>query len=255
MKKFMLGAAAALALAAPGVALADTSGSVDFSFNTLDDDTDSAKEDYITLGGSVATELNNGWWLEFDAAVGDMNHSGHTDAFSGTVAHLFTRNDSYAFGGFAGYTSWETNGWFIGAEGELYLGRFTLDGNALIGSNREDSQEQMSVGAGGTYFFTDNFSAGADVNWFEWDFGGSGNTQDGTVYGVNAEYRFTGSGFSVFGGYHTGDLDNFGTSSDVDSFTIGLRFNFGTGSLIEADRSGASMNGGEQLLRDQIFSW
>lgn len=254
MKKFMLGAAAALAIVTPGVAAAETSGNVAFSFNSLDDDSDTAKEDYLAFGGTVVTETGNGWNLQFDGEIGDMNHSGHTDTFTGTAAHLFTRNDSYAFGGFAGYTSAETNGWYVGAEGAVYHGRFTFDGNVLIGRNRESDEEQMSVAAAGDYFFTDNFSAGVDANWYEWDFG-AGPNQDGTVYGVNTEYQFNNSGFSVFAGYHTGDLDNFGTDADVDSFTIGGRWNFGTSSLIERDRNGASMSGGGQLMRDQIFSW
>jgi hypothetical protein len=255
MKKILMGAAAALAIAAPGIASADTTGNVAFSYNTLDDDNDGFKEDYLSLSGAVATDLNNGWTLQFDADLGDMNHDGHTDNFSTATVHAFTRNDSYAYGGFAGLTSDETSGFYIGGEGAMYFNRFTLSANALVGKNRESSDEEFqSIAANGDYFVTDNFSIGADLSYHNFDFGG-GSEQDGTIYGVNAEYQFAGSGFSVFGGYHESDLDDFGTDNEVSSFTIGGRYNFGTGSLLERDRSGASMRGGSQLPRAQIFSW
>jgi hypothetical protein len=256
MKKILLGAVAAAAALIPNAALADTSGHVAFSYNSLDDDLDSSKEDYLALGGAVATSLGGNWNLQFDADFGDMNHSGHTDAFSTVAAHIFTRNDSYALGGFAGFTSDEVNGYIIGAEGAAYFGNFTLAGAALIGGDREDSDNEISnIGVAGTFFLTDNLALGADANMFEFDFGGSGNSQDGTIYGVNAEYQFAGTGFSIFGGYHISDEDYFGADKEVDSFTIGGRYNFGTGSLLERDRSGASMLGASQMTRNQIFGW
>ena len=96
MKKILMGAAAALAIAAPGIASADTTGNFAFSYNTLDDDNDGFKEDYLSLSGAVATDLNNGWTLQFDADLGDMNHDVHTDNFSTATVHAFTPNDSYA---------------------------------------------------------------------------------------------------------------------------------------------------------------
>lgn len=253
-KRLLAGAAATAALMTPSLAAADTSGNVAFSYNTLDDDNDSNKEDYLALSGAVATSLGGSWNLQFDAELDDMNLSGQTVTFATATAHAFTRNDSYAFGGFAGFTSGETNGYILGAEGSLYLGRFSLAGSAFFGGDREDSDIEIAgFGAAGTFFLTDTFSLGADANWYEFEFGGS--SQDGTIYGINAEYQFASSGFSAFGGYHVSDEDYFGTDKEVTSFTIGGRYNFGTSTLLERDRNGASMPGASQLGRTQVFSW
>jgi hypothetical protein len=253
MRKILLGAATALAVAAPAVASADTNGYVSFSYNTLDDDNDGGKDDYIELNGAVATSLGGNWNLQFDSASQELNHDSHSDHMNTTVAHAFMRTDGYAFGGFAGLTVGEQDNYILGAEGALYLDRFSLNGSAWFGGDRQYSDEENSgVSATGAYFISDNLSVGADIVYYSFDYGG-GSEEDGTVYGVNAEYQFT-NGFSVYGGYHTSDEDNFGTDRQVDTFSIGGRFNFGTGSLMERDRNGASMIG-PNLNRAQVTSW
>lgn len=257
MKRLVLGAAAAMALVAPGAALADTSGYVGFGYNTLDDDNDSDKNDYIELGGAIVTDLNNGWNLQFDSATANMNHDSHNDDMNAATVHMFKRTDGHAFGGFAGLTGGEIDALVVGAEGALYLDRFTLSGSGAYLFDREDSNTSGTrFGVAGDWFVNDNFSVGVDVGAFDWDFGF--NEQDGTTYGVNAEYQFAGSAMSVFGGWHQSDYDEtFSSGSiNVDTFSIGLRFNIGTSSLIERDRSGASMRGGgSELVRDQVISW
>lgn len=253
MKNVLLGAAAALVIAAPGVAAADTSGLVGLSYNTLDDDLDGDKEDYLDLSGSVVTTLNGDLKLQFDGSIQDMGHGDHTDTHGTAVAHVFMRNHDFAFGGFGGLTTGESDGYVIGAEGALYLDRLTLAGSAFFGGDREyEDDEKSGVHAAGTYFFSDNFSVGADVSYYDFDYGGG--QQDGTIYGINAEYQFA-NGVSVFGGWHTSDEDYYGSDKEVDSFSIGLRYNFGTGSLIARDRDGASMLGASSLQRAQPFSW
>jgi hypothetical protein len=252
MNKHLLGAVAALAVGAPGLAHADAAGYVGLAYNTLDDNFDANKDDYVTLSGAVVTPLGGNWNLQFDADVGDMNHSSHTDTFATAIAHAFYRNDGWAWGGFAGYSADEDNAWLIGTDGALYLDRFTIAGDALVGENRVQSDNTIAeVSVQGSWFVTDNFSIAADANWFDWEFSG-GFSQDGVVYGASAEYQFDGSPFSIYGGYHTANDIN---GDDVNSFAVGFRYNFGSSSLIDRDRHGASMSGGSQLLRDQVFSW
>lgn len=256
MNKVFLGAAAAIALVAPGVASADTSGYVGFGYNTLDDSGDSNKNDYIELGGALVTDLNNGWNLQFDSTSANMNHDSHSDDMSATTVHMFKRSDSHAFGGFAGLTGGEIDALVVGAEGAIYLDRFTLSGSGAYLFDREDSDTTGTrFGVAGDWFVHDNLSVGVDIGAFDWDFGSF--EQDGTTYGVNAEYQFAGSAVSVFGGWHQSDYDeSFGGSADVDTFSLGLRYNLGTRSLIERDRSGASMRGGgSELVRDQVMTW
>lgn len=255
MKKVLLGAAAALAIVAPGVAAAETSGHVAFSYNTLDDDLDGGKEDYLDLSGSVVTSLSGNWNLQFDGSMQEMNHDTHTDSFGTAVVHAFVRNEAYAFGGFGGFTTGEQNSYLLGAEGAIYLNRLTFAGAAFFGGDRQYSDEETNgLSASGTYFVSDNLSVGVDASYYNFDFGGVNNEQDGTVYGINGEYQFS-NGISMFGGWHTSDQDDFGTDNEVSSFSLGARYNFGTGSLIERDRNGASMPGASQLQRNQVFSW
>lgn len=251
LKKVLVGAAAAAALMTPGLAAADTSGYASFSYNTLDDDNDSNKEDYLELNGAVVGSLGGSWNMQFDAATQNMNHDGHSDDMSTATVHAFSRSDGFAVGGFAGLTGGDTSALFIGAEGALYLDRFSLAGAALLGEDREAGDEVNGLSGAATFFLSDNFSLGADVSYFS-IFDGD---EDGTIYGVNAEYQFGGSPFSIFGGYHMSDQENFGTDREVDSFTIGGRFNFGTSTLLERDRSGASMPGASLLNRAQVFTW
>ena len=254
MRNILLGTAALLACVAPGAASADTNGYVSFSYNTLDDDNDSNKEDYLELSGAVASSLGGSWNIQFDASSQNMNHSGHVDNFATTTVHAFSRGEGYAFGGFGGFTQGEADAYVVGAEGALYLDRITLAGSAFLGGDREDNDIEVNgFGGVGTIFLSDNFSLGADVSYYEFDFGG-GSVQDGTIYGVNAEFQL-GNAFSIFGGYHISDEDYFGADKEVDSFTIGGRFNLGTSTLLERDRNGASMPGASQLSRTQPFSW
>jgi hypothetical protein len=245
MKKLLLGAVAAAAVVMPNAALADTNGHVAFSYNTLDTENDPDKEDYLAFEGAVATSLGGHWNLQFDAGTADMGHGDHTDGFSSAAAHLFARGDSHAFGGFAGYYTSDTL-WFAGGEAAFYLGRVTLSADALYGFGREDDDQTLTnFGAAATFFVTDNFSVGVDGSWTESD---NGSDEEVSAYGVNAEYQFAGSGFSLFGGYRLGDHDEGGGGDgETDSFTIGGRYNFGTATLFERDRSGASMQGGADL--------
>ncbi|MGH6951856.1 MAG: hypothetical protein ACREH4_13370, partial [Vitreimonas sp.] len=125
MRKVLFGAAAALAITAPGMAAADTSGYASFSYNTLDDDNDGDKEDYLELNGAVVGSLGGSWNVQFDASAQDMGHSSHTDNMSTAIVHAFWRGESFAFGGFGGVTTGEIDGSVLGAEAALYLDRFS----------------------------------------------------------------------------------------------------------------------------------
>jgi opacity protein-like surface antigen len=255
MKRFLMGAVGALAMATPSTAIAETSGVIGFSYNSLDDDLDPFKEDYLSLTGALATTLSPNWTLQFDTEQANMNHDGHSDNISTTTAHAFMRNESWAVGGFAGFTGGTLDGYVIGAEGALYFDRITLRGSAFLGGDREqDDTELNGFSIDGTYFVTDNFSVTIDSNWYEFDVG-LPVTQDGVIYGIAAEYQFAGSPFSVFGGFHTSDETYFLFDKEADSITLGVRYNFGTPDLRTRDRTGASMIGASHLTRSHVFGY
>jgi len=234
MKKFLLGVAAALAIAAPGVASAQ-SGYVDLGYSTTD--VGSSDVDAWTVGGAYAWGGNGSLGVQLDGLIGSHEYDsggGDVDTYN-FGGHLFTRNDSYLLGGFAsiGNTDFsfaDYDYYTVGLEGAYYLSRTTLNG-ALSYSDSDDlNADSTALDLGATHFVTDNFSFGGTVGF------GELADLDFVSYGVGAEYQFAGAPISLFGGYNKTDYDSF----DTDALSVGVRWNFG-GSLFERDRSGASL--------------
>jgi hypothetical protein len=253
---WLLGAAALLAVAAPGVASA-TSGYVGAGYTALDDDDSTDKDGSIDLNGAVVTDLTGSWDLQFNADYSAMDHGTHDDPFTTTTVHAFTRNPNWAAGGFVGmFNRGGSNFWDAGIEGQLYLGSFTLTGAYTHADESNcsgcDSASDW-VDLSGDFFLSPNTSIGANVSWYDdaWE------SESGYLYGVNIEHQFAGSPFSVGAGYLMldGDYDG-GGSHQVDSFSVFARWNFGTSDLRERSTEGASMpGGGEHLVRGAIGSW
>lgn len=242
MKKFLLGAAAVLAVAAPGVASAQ-SAYVDASYTSGEVDIAGveADGDGWGVGGAAA-------WSNFQLD-GSFSSAEDTDAFS-VGGHLFTRSEGHLFGGFANLGSVEPDGggdfdfWTVGLESQFYFNRTTLDG-ALSFSEGDDIDVSLtSVDLGLTHFATDNFALGGGL--------GFGNIDtplgdaDLVSYGINAEFQFDAAPISVFGGWQHLDVDDI--DADADALTVGVRYNWG-GSLIERNRTGASLSRGAGLGR------
>ena len=140
---------------------------------------------------------------------------------STTIVHAFRRGESFAFGGFGGVTTGEIDGPVPRRRSRALSRSLQSRRLGLLGGDREEGDDPITgYGAAGTFFLSDNFSLGADVNYYEFY---ENDAQDGTIYGVNAEYQFGGGPFSIYGGYHISDEDYFGTDKEVNSFTLGGR--------------------------------
>lgn len=236
MKKILFGAAAVLAIAVPGAALAQ-SGFAEVGYSSTD--ISSTDLDSWHVGGAAAWGGNGSLGFQLDGAFGSHEYSGggpEADTFNLT-GHIFGRNDNHMVGAFVGYGNTDFSGfdygyWTLGVEGALYMSRTTLDG-VIAYSDSDDLDAQMTtVDVGLTHFVTDNFSIGGGVGFGDIE-GGS----EFTSYGIGGEFQFTGAPISIFGGYDVTDFDG----SDVDVLSIGARWNFG-GTLLERDRSGASLS-------------
>jgi opacity protein-like surface antigen len=127
MKKLLLGAAAALAIAAPGVASAQ-SGYVDLGYASTEGDvlgTD-FEGDGWQVGGAAA-------WTNFQVD-GSFSSGEEVDTWN-IGGHLFSRTDSYLFGGFANYGNSEPEGgtdssiWTVGLETQFRRRRRRRDAN------------------------------------------------------------------------------------------------------------------------------
>jgi hypothetical protein len=237
MKKYLLGAAAALAFVAPGVASAQ-SGYVDLGYTTTDFD-GGGDADTTEIGGAYAWGGNGTVGFQIDGSIGNTDYSGGGDAdaynFGG---HAFVRNEGHLVGGFVNFGNVDFGGgadydyYTIGAEGSIYMARTTLNG-VLAWSDSEDLDDTLtSLDLGLTHFVSDNFSLGGNVGFGEFDGGG-----DYTSLGLGGEYQFAAMPISIYGGWSTTDFDG----DEADALTLGVRYNFG-GTLFDRDRSGASLS-------------
>lgn len=235
MKKILLGAVAALAIAAPGVASAQ-SGYVDLGFANAD--AGATDIDTTQIGGAYAWGGNGTVGFQVDGVIGthEYDSGGEVDTYN-FGGHAFVRNDSHLIGGFVNFGNTDFDvfdyGYYtLGAEGAIYLNRTTLNGT-LSWSDSEDLDTSLTaVDLGLTHFVTDNFSIGANAGFGEIDGGG-----DFSGFGIGGEYQFASFPVSLYGGWNTTDFDGF----EVDALTFGVRYNFG-GTLLERDRSGASQS-------------
>lgn len=248
MKKLLLGAAAAFAIIAPGVAAADTTGFVGFGAATLDDDADSWKDDLLTIEGAVVTSLNDTWSLGFRGSNHDMGHDSHTHAYQAIDVQAFTATDTYSFGGYAGSAMDST--WGFGVGGSLYFGNFTVGGDVSYVDDRKDGgYEVTTTTARAGYYFTNNFAVTGEYGYTDSEWEG----EEASIWGLGAEYQFANSPFSISANYTMADSDyNGGGGHEAETFGVGVRYHFGTSDLMSRDRSGL-LNGLGTVARNHAL--
>jgi hypothetical protein len=155
--------------------------------------------------GAVVLPLNEtfSWQFDGDVAVTDIDGAEDETAVSGT-AHLYKGAEANKVGGFVGFTTADDfDVWNVGAEGQLFL---------------------------------DNVNLGGAVGYF--------NVDDLEVDGVGslgAEYQLSNAPLSVFGGYSRMDIED--ADLEADTITLGVAYSFGSATLKDRERSGASLNG------------
>lgn len=170
----------------------------------------------------------------------------------GTAIHGYYRDaDSFAAGAFATYKSYGSgsNGptmydYTVGPEAQVYFGNLTLYGQAYYGKFHINTFRLDEWGVRGIarYFVQKNLRLDAELIFDRTDLP-FGNTVD--IYGaaVQAMYRFDDTPWSVFGRYQfeRTKIDAF-EDRDTQKFVIGLRASFGSMSLFDEDRNGATMD-------------
>lgn len=147
---------------------------------------------------------------------------------------------------------------FVGVEGQLFFDRVTFYGQASFGErtrvffNDEDTDED-SVSAWNVrgvlrYFPWDDTRLQAEVSYGEEKLGFEGFTRNTWRAAAQADYRFSSFPVSVFGRYQFEDPfnegeDRFGTQPTASHrVLVGARYSFGSNSLLDEDRNGASMD-------------
>jgi hypothetical protein len=229
MKRILLSGVAALSLAGAASAGGYVSGN------------------YADLDGSDAWSLNGrailGGHVMLDAGYTSLDSGG--DVFN-VGAHVFWTGTDWLLGGYAGGASLNSAGaslsdWVVAAEGQYHTGRLTLAATVSyseLDTPAFDGFDQWNVNGALRYFVTDNFSLEANGAWLETTFtlGGFSTSFSGSYFGLGAEYQFDTHPVSIFAAYRHTDLGNGG--SNIDTWGIGLRWNFGAGTLIARDRAG-----------------
>jgi hypothetical protein len=239
MKSVLFATAAAVVALAAVPAFAETAptGYVGATYSKTNSD-DLGDADTWGLNGSVAFGASDKIGVQLDAGYAntDVDGLGSADAW-GAAAHVFTRNDSWAAGGFVGLTDTDsTTGWNLGVEGQKYLDNVTLAGAVGYGKVDDLDLDYWSVGGEARYFVTDNFRLSGNLGWskvnaFDTD-------SDLWSVGVGGEYQFSKAPVSIYAAYNHADANDFDVTADT--FLVGVRYNFGGTTLKSRDRSGAS---------------
>jgi len=217
----------------------------------------------LSLEGAASGEYNFTTTLGFQGDVvfrqQDLADDGDTDRSRtfDAAAHAFYRTDEYLLGGIvqAGTTELGTveggdfggdaglDHSYAGLEGQYFLGDLTLYGQAAV--THQSVFGNDATGAAGTlelrYFLTPNFKIEGHVAGTRLDF--ESETADTLQAGASAEYRFDNQPFSIFAKYDFSRDTIEGEPGSVSDnrVLVGLKFNLGTQTLKDRDRSGASL--------------
>jgi hypothetical protein len=232
MRTWIIGAAALLAAAAaPGVASA-ASGYVGLNYANTDVDHVGSNNAW-GAHGSVVFSGSSQISFELDGSIVDGNHS---NTVTSAAAHVFTRNDSYLFGGFVAASHANSNTtWSAGLEANKYFGAWTLAGAVGYADNNHAHVSGWGANVQARVFPTDNFRLQANVGYARVDFT---HSQDNAwTAGVGGEYQFDAMPVSIGATYNHVEFDKSNASANVWGVT--LRYNWG-GTLRDRDRNGAS---------------
>ncbi|MBN8606866.1 MAG: hypothetical protein J0L81_08100 [Caulobacterales bacterium] len=229
MRNWIIGAAAVIALAVPGVAAAQT-GYVGAVYSNAD--VEGADEaDAWGLEGAVAFAGSGSIVFEVDAGY----TSGDDVDTTGLTGHVYTRNDSHLFGAFVGLSDSDATDttWTVGVEASKFYTDWTLAGAVFYANNDDNDVDGYGINTQARYFVNDNFRLQGNLGWATVDTGA--DDDDAFTYGVGGEYQFAAAPISIAAGYNRVDSD----AAEADVLSLAVRYNWG-GTLRDRDRSGAS---------------
>ena len=250
-KTILLSAVAAATLVAAPAFAQEASGYIGGVYGNVDVDTGFGDADADVWGaeGSVAFDASSSLGIQLDASY-LSNDDFDTDTLSGTI-HVFHRNDQWALGGFAGASDLDGDTAFqVGGEGAYYLEQFTIAGSVSYGTLDDSDLDVWGANIEGRFFATDNLRFDARFGGFNADAGFGGDV-DGLQFGVGAEWQIDAAPVSLWTSYDSVQFDD--VDVDVNTWLVGVRWNFGGKTLKERDSTGASFNGGLSRVLNSAF--
>jgi len=249
MKLALFGAFSAIALAcASHAAAADTtvlSGYVDADYAYMNVHASGlGSTDLNTWGGkgAVAFPISGNWGAQLDATVNDFD-AGHglgSETVGTPTGHVFYRNDKWLAGAFGGAeiaSHIDVAGG--GLEGQLYPNKnFTFDGGVAYATVTQGyGIDLWGARLNGKGFVTPNLAIDAGVNYV--NLNANGGSGDLWTEHVGGEYKLDSAPVSFTLAYERGDITRLHVSSD--SVLVGVRWQFGGGTLHDRDTRGASL--------------
>jgi opacity protein-like surface antigen len=222
-------------------------------------DFDGESESFWAAGGTgqINIPFADTWNVQGGLNLDAIGQDGDTLYGYGGEAHLFWRDPaSYAFGGFGEIKSYDFSGggmgeddtwdWKIGPEAQVYFDRVTLYAQAYYGQFEIDLApvdiEQWGIRGVVRYFAQDNLRFDAEAGFHRISIDEVDQEADTVSLALQAMYRFTDTPISVFGRYQFDSTDFGGLDADFHKAIVGLRFSFGSSTLIDEDRNGATMD-------------
>ncbi|MBC6981459.1 outer membrane beta-barrel protein [Caulobacter sp. 17J80-11] len=208
--------------------------------------------DRIQLGGAVSTEVGaSGWNVQADAQFSRLSEGGSSVSYSEGAVHAFYRDDRFAAGGYFNVGDIETIAVYgLGIEGKAFFDRATISGS--IGYESLEAGPSDADGwdgsLGAKVFITDNFTLGAGFDYADV------NDSSVTTWSVGGEFKPDSMPVSFYAGYANHEADTFFpiVGDEADMWKIGVRWNFGGGTLKDRDRSGPTMRTGSSFLNSAI---
>ncbi len=245
MNKNLFAAAAVVAFLGSAVAAnAQTIGHIGANYGRTDVDAAGLDADIDSWQVEGAVRFDAGsLGAQIDGAISDAEDSQTT---FGVTGHLNTKAGSGLVGGFAGVeTSDDVTFWGLGVEGQVALApTTTLYGQAGYGTSDDlGDADFWAVRGEVRHFVTDNFRLQGSLGYNRIDV--RGGDADAWNAGVEAEYQFKDTPFSVVAGYDHFDVNDF--DINADTFRVGVRYTFG-GTLKDRNDSGASLGSVSKLF-------
>ncbi|MDB5651853.1 MAG: hypothetical protein JWL62_3373 [Hyphomicrobiales bacterium] len=141
--------------------------------------------------------------------------------------------------------------YFAGAEAQYFIGNVTLYGQAAYENVNFGVPSPSGVSADGyilagqaRYFATANWAIALKGSYESIKANLDGISHKGWLVGAQTDYRFANTHYSVFASvdYRDGKFNNNGGKDHETRAMIGAKLNFGSKTLFERDRSGASLD-------------
>jgi len=237
MKTMLLGAAAAVAMLTPGLAMAETSGSLTLTYDN--NDIGSSQHQDYSLGGTVVHELSDTMTLQADGRTTlqdwECCNGSYTQSYA--AAHLSWDLGAWDVGAFGGMVSYfDDGGVVLGGETRTAFGNFSLDGFVAITDFGDNGYDGSTVRGGGAFFFTPNLALTGGASFTQIN---SSNDYDILELSIGGAYQFP-NNLELFGGYTDSEYEpNIGTDYDGETFRVGLRVNLNGGTLQDNANDGA----------------